>query len=408
MQFLFEEIRRALKSFIAGSHHVLLLLACEPENSPLVLKTIDSLQDDPTVADIFLIFGHAFEKPFSYVDKVLESVRGQSEQLNVELAKRGEPSIPAFPAELGNSLSSPTDRILKAMEYVRTVVPKDRRVVWIFHPLQVEHPDLYRQLISFIRGVIELPALRGTRVIARDGVASPVLVSLAKDDRKVRVYKPDLDPAALEKKLHAQASQPGVPPEEQAQIHMMLAGIEVANKQFDRALARNHELLGYFFHSGQEHNQSIVLNNIGDLHYIQGKFAEAQNWYEKAIAVAVQLKSQPLVLYQSLNLGHALLMQRKFDDALVYYAAAEKLAHASNVPVYEIQALEQIATCKHEAGKMNEAAQTWEKAAELSKTFKYEAAQAAIFERLRRLYNQMGQRDKVKECEKMLSELASR
>jgi tetratricopeptide (TPR) repeat protein len=151
--------------------------------------------------------------------------------------------------------------------------------------------------------------------MARDNVAAPMLASLANDDPKIRVYKPDLDPEALEKKLNAQTSNPALPLAEQAQIHMMLAGMEVANKQFDKAFARNQELLGYFFHSDQKHNQSIVLNNIGDLHYIQGKFTEAQEWYKKAIAVAVELKSRALVLYQSLNLGNALLMQKKWDEA---------------------------------------------------------------------------------------------
>jgi tetratricopeptide (TPR) repeat protein len=184
--------------------------------------------------------------------------------------------------------------------------------------------------------------------------------------------------------------------------------MEVANKQFDKALARNQELLGYFFHSGQKHNQSIVLNNIGDLHYIQGNFAEAQAWYEKAIALGVELKSQPLILYQGLNLGNALLMQRKWDEALVYYSAAEGLAHAANVPLYEIQALEQIGCLKQQTGRMNEAAEAWEKAAELSRTLEYEAGQSAMLARLLALYKQTGQHDRIDACEKALAEFSSR
>ena len=51
------------------------------------------------------------------------------------------------------------------------------------------------------------------------------------------------------------------------------------------------------------------MSNIGDLHYIQKKFNEAQTWYERAISLSLDLKSQPLVLYQSLNLGNALFAQ---------------------------------------------------------------------------------------------------
>jgi tetratricopeptide (TPR) repeat protein len=407
MRFLIDEIRRSISSFISGSHHILMLLACEPEESALVLKTIDNLEDDPNVTDVFLTFGQPFDDVFSYVDAIIKSIQEQSDQLNIELAKRGDPPLSNFPEELKDSSAAPFDRLSKSMQYVRDIVPLGRRAVWIFHPLKVRIAEAYIQLFRHIRSNLDNPALRGTRVVVRDSATSPMLVGLFKDDHKVRLYKPELGAESLEKKLTAQANKPGVPFEEQAQIHMMLAGIDVANKRFDVALGRNQELLGYFYHSGNKHNQSIVLNNIGDLHYVQGKFADAQEWYQKAILVAVELKSQPLLLYQSMNLGNSLVMQRKFDEAWVYYNAAEKLARASNVPVYEIQALEQIGRLKLDAGQLDEAAQSWEKASDLSKKLGYEAGQRALLERLRDLYRQSAQNEKLRQCERALSEIPS-
>jgi tetratricopeptide (TPR) repeat protein len=407
MRFLIDEIRRSISSFIAGSHHPLMLLACEPEESALVLKTIDSLEDDPNVSDVFLTFGQPFGDVFSYVEAIVKSLQEQSDQLNVELAKRGDPPLSNFPEELKDSSAAPLDRMSKAMQYVRSIVPLGRRTVWIFHPLEIHAVEAYVQLFGRIRTDLDKAALRGTRVVVRDSRTSPILLALFKDDHKVRVYKPELGAESLEKKLTAQANNPSVPFEEQAQIHMMLAGIDVANKRFDVALRRNQELLGYFYHSGNKHNQSIVLNNIGDLHYVQGKFADAQEWYQKAILVAVELKSQPLLLYQSMNLGNSLFMQRKYDEALVYYDGAERLARASNVPVYEIQALDQIGRLKLNAGQLDEAAQTWEKASDLSKKLRYEAGQRAVLERLRDLYRRTAQNKKLHQCEKALSEIPS-
>jgi Tfp pilus assembly protein PilF len=173
------------------------------------------------------------------------------------------------------------------------------------------------------------------------------------------------------------------------------------------AFARNLELLGYFRHTGRRQEQAIVMNNIGDLHYIQNKFEEAQTWYERAINLSVNLKSEPLVLDQSFNLGNALLMQNRFADALIYYNATEQLARASNQPAQRIQALEQMGMANYRMGKSAEAAENWEKAVELSRESKFKEGQQANLERLRDLYQELGDSQRLAACKAALSELKS-
>jgi tetratricopeptide (TPR) repeat protein len=221
------------------------------------------------------------------------------------------------------------------------------------------------------------------------------------------VYRPELDPESFEKKLNERANDPALPAEEQAQIHMMLASFDVANQRYDTALARNLELLGYFRHTGQRQEQTIVMSNIGDLHYIQKKFNEAQTWYERAINMSVSLKSEPLVLDQSFNLGNALLMQNKFADALVYFDAAERLARASMQPQQQIRALEQMGMANYRMGRSAEAAENWEKAVELSRESKFQEGQRANLERLRDLYQELGDSGRLSACKAALSELKS-
>jgi tetratricopeptide (TPR) repeat protein len=223
----------------------------------------------------------------------------------------------------------------------------------------------------------------------------------------VKVYRPELDPESLEKKLNEKANDPSLPAEEQAQLHMMLAGFDVAHQRYDLALARNLELLGYFRHIGEPYQQSLVMNNIGDLHYMRKKFEEAQTWYERAIDLSVELKSEPLVLYQSFNLGNSLLMQNRFTDALVYYAASEQLARASNLPVQQIQALERMGMANNRMGKSSEAAENWEKAVEMSRELKFEVGQRTNLEHLRDLYQELGDSRRLAACKAALSELKS-
>jgi tetratricopeptide (TPR) repeat protein len=406
MKSFIQNIQAQFKRFMNSPHTSSLVVLCEPEDSALLLKGLEALEQDPAVPDIFLTFGHAFEYLEGYIGQILDSIRQQLAQVNAALAKRGDSALAPFPAELEDEALLPAIQLCEAMKYVRSIVPRDRRIAYILYPLEIDQPAQYLQLIDYVRERLEDDALTGTKLIARDSVASPILVPALEGQLKVDIYCPELNLASMEKKLNAMANGPRVPAEEQAQMHMMLAGIDVAHKRYEQALARNLELLGYFHRIGQRSQQSIVLNNIGDLHYVQGRFTEAQKWYERAIGLSLELKSQPLVLYQSINLGHALFMQLRYDEALIYYRAAERLAQASNTPIYQIQALERIGIIKRECGQLDEAAHEWERAVECSKKSQYELGLQANLERLWKLYDELGDVQRLKECEAALSTLS--
>ncbi len=405
MRSLMRDITARFTGFIDGSLYDIMVILCEPEHSALLLKTLDALEQDPEIPDIFLTFGHPFGNPTAYVDQVLATVRNQLDQLNAELAQRGDQQMDPLPAELADEALLPEAKLLGIMQHVRGIVPSIQRVVWTIYPLEINDPAQYLRLIDYVSVQIREAPLAGTKLIVRDRVDPSILAPHLEKQPGVRLYQPELDPASMEKKLNEKANNPSVPPEEQAQIHMMLAGMDVANGRFDMALARNQELLGYFHHTGQKQQQSVLLNNIGDLHYIQKKYAEAQSWYEHAINLSVALGSQPLVLYQSMNLGHALFMQKRIDEAVFYYESAEKLAQSSNAPVQQIQALERIGIAKHQNGQPDEAAQAWEKAVDLSTKFHDDSGRRTNLGHLRQLYSETGDKKRLQECDEELSQL---
>lgn len=404
MRFLMEEIHNRFNRFLTSSSETLMVLVCEPEHSALVLKSLEMLEDDPKVPDVFLSFGHPYNDAQSYVTHLVTSLRQQCEQVNVELIKRGDAPLALPSEEPYDSTMSPTVYFLKTLQHMRSVISEGRLVIWIFYPPEIREATSYLDLMNEVRRKLNAPALRGTRVIVRDSLATPILTPVFKDQPKVHVYQPAVDPESLEKQLNAHANSPSVPVEEQTQAHMMLAGLDVANGRFDQALARNLELAEYFKSINQKHQQSIILNNVGDLHYMQQKFSEAQDWYARAIILSVEIQSQPLVLYQSMNLGNALFAQRKFDEALTYYQAAEKLAEASHVPVQRIQALEQIGIVKQQTGHLKEAQENWEKAAELSIQFHHDLGLQANVEHLRQIYTETGNTQRLAHWEKALNQ----
>ena len=407
MRSIMQDIRSEFQRFIAGRTENLLIVPCEPDHSALLFKTLEALEDDPESLDVFLTFGHPFTDPGQYVREIPPVISLQLAGVNEELVKRGEPSLPTPPAELMNESQNPSTRLVGLMRYVESLVMDERRVIWVFFPLEIDATTPYAELVNYAYDELKTGSLRMTKLIVRDGAISPNLERGLGGQPNVKIYRPELDPDSLEKKLNEKAKDPRLPMEEHAQIQMMLAGFDVAHQRYDMALARNLELADYFGRVGQRHQQSIVLNNIGDLHYTRNKFSEAQTWYERAINLSVGLKSEPLVLYQSFNLGNALLMQNRFADALIYYNAMEQLARATNLPMQQIQALEQMGTANYRMGKSAEAAEHWEKAVELSRGLKFEEGQRANLERLRNLYRELGDSRRLSACDAALSELKS-
>jgi tetratricopeptide (TPR) repeat protein len=407
MRSIIEDIQSEFRRFIDSRKENLLIISCEPQDSALLLKVLEALEDDPESPDIFLTFGHPFADSGQYVREIPPIISRQHAGVNEELVKRGEPTLPPPPAELTNESDKPSTRLVGLMRYVESLVTDERRVIWVFYPMEIGATTPYAQLVNYVNDELMSESLRMTKLIVRDSAISPILARGLDGQPNVKLYRPELDPESFEKKLNEKANDPALPAEEQAQLHMMLAGFDVANQRYDTALARNLELLGYFRHTGQRQQQAVVMNNIGDLHYTQKKFKEAQTWYERAINLSVNLKSEPLVLYQSFNLGNALLMQNRFADALVYYIAMEQLARASNLPVQQIQALEQMGTANYRMGKSAEAAENWEKAVELSRELKFREGQRANLERLRDLYEELGDSRRLGACKAALSELKS-
>jgi len=406
MKRIIQDIQFRLKNFVNRSRLRLLVIFCAPENSTLLLKSFDAIEDDPAMPDIFLTFGHPFTGSEPYVDHAMASLRQQYNQVSGELVKRGDPPLPALPEEpVGGSLS-PEERLLTCIQHIRGIVPRERQVIWLFYPMEINEPHEYLRLIDFIReGIVPL---QGVKLIVRDNAEQILLQRLHIYYPEAQFYQPPLEPDKLMKELAGQANDTRTPPEEQAQIHMMLAGLDVSEGRFDQALARNQELLGYFRHSGQRHHQSIVLNNIGDIYYLQNQLVAAQESYEQAILIAVEEKSEPLVIYQSINLGNVLQRQQKFDEALVYYQAAEQLADKNRTLAYQIQALEQIGAVRHQTRRLDEAAAALEKATDLRQKFHFEHGLHGPMSRLLNIYQEMGDAERLEQRLKMYVELARR
>ncbi|HEU4389590.1 MAG TPA: tetratricopeptide repeat protein [Blastocatellia bacterium] len=411
MRTVIKEIDDTLRRFVNGRRHKLLIVDCAPENSPLLLKTLEAIEGDPAVPDILLTFGHPFRNGDAYVNQTISSIHEQLSNVNEQLISRGDPPLESLPAGVDDSRRLPESRLFTAIEHIRDVVPRGRQLVWVFYPLEIEATrsalEEYEQIIRHLVTELKTTALRGVKIIVRDSSSHTVIRGL-KQIPEVRFYVPPLDPDSIKHRLNQAANDPKIPVQEQAQIHMMLSGIDVSTGNLDQAITRNQELLGYFYHTGQRHHQSVILNNVGDINYLQGRYDQAQQSYEQALLIAAEEQSQPLVTYQSINLGNSLMMQQKYEDALSYYSAAAQLAEANKSLPYQVQALERIGEVHQATGAKALAAESWQKAADLCVRFKYDLGLRPFLDRLMGIYRELNNVESLNACRKALADLVRR
>ena len=407
MRQIIQEVVDTLENFIANGERNIMLLEAVTDDAPLLLKSFAMIEENETSPDIFLTHSDEFHDTRRFVELVIERRREEIAAVNEELAKRKEPLRATLADEiLARELPS-SERFSKLFQHIRQIVEAERAIIWTFFPLaEIEKSDFYVALFEPVARQIINGDFGNTKLIVRDTSLNDLREKLGCEPENAAVfcYRPQLDFKSVMEKVEAQSKDETAPVEERMQSLMLTAGVDIAEQRFDDALYKNHKVLNYYQKTGQRQNESIVQNNIGDVYYVQGKFPEAQENYEKAITISVEEKSQPLVLYQSMNVGNSLLMQERYDEAFQYYDSAEKLAEVNKILIQRIQALERMGDCKMGAEATDEAIEIYEKAADLCRENKYALGLHGILTKLCPAYEKVGDEREQRECERELEE----
>lgn len=415
MQHIIQEVVDTLQNFINHEEQYVMLIEAGEQEAPLLLKSFGIVEEDDASPDIFISIGDDFQDTRRYVELTIERQREQIEVLNIELEKIGKPPLEEIPAELFERNKPSQIRLLELFRHIRNIVEPDRQLIWVFYPLtDVEKEDFFMNLFEDIAQKIMNGELANTKIILRDTPSFLLRTKLGceteneneyTNNPKVFCYRPKLDFQSVLEKMEQQAKNKNLPPEERVQSVMLLAGADVAEKRYEQALSKNSQVLKHYQKTKQKQNESVVHNNIGDIYYLQGDYPQAQKNYEKAINIAVEEKSQPLVIYQSINLGNSLFMQKNYDEAFPYYESSEKLAEINQVLPQRIQALERMGDTRRAQGETDEAIEIYEKAAEICRENKYQLGLKGILERLCEVHAEKRDQEKHDKCAEELEKI---
>ncbi len=406
MKLLLQEIQEVFEDFLSNDEEPIMVLDCSNESAGWVLKTIETIDNQTDNYDVFLNFGHEFDNSNNYFELIISQLKDQIVFINSELSKKEQKTYIEFTEIVDDKKYRPEQRFWAAIEHLREFIEDERQINWLLFPMQNLSENDFFADFSYLIKKIQESKISGSKFIIRE-TESKFFTEKFKKDKDFTFYSPKVDMDTISESMERQAKSSESTPDEKAQAQMLLAGIDISNKDFDKANKRNIVAHKHFVDSNQKMQQSVTLNNMGDLFYCQQKYVDAEKHYERAVKVALAEKSQPLMIYQCFNLGNSLYMQQKLDEAFIYYESSKKLAEVNQVLIHEIKAVEMMGVVKYDQNLIDEAVKIWEEGCNTCRKNKYKLGIIPLLERLIEVFKADGEKPNKKNEQMCKSELKS-
>ncbi len=368
MRVLVERLLREITEFVEQREDFVLLPAGSSDDTAILLAALRNVEQD-LGSDVFLIFADDFVQSGPFVSVLVERLAEQVKVANQALAEERRTLFPDVPRELRDSSRAAPDRFRDAVVFSRALVPREggHRVVWAICPAQIKNRVAYRELIAALAPTQGLqPWMAGVRLIFRDESADAA-DALSRTPR-VRRLPLDFGPASLEGSLREEVEDSSRTEQERIQALLSVALLDSAHGRFAEANSKFMHLLGYYQQAKDLAMQAFVINAVGAVLHRTGDLPKAEEWFERAVPPAAEAK-QPIILATIVrNLGDVAFERRNFSAAEQYYGQLDALSAHLLDPEGKVWALERRGLSFEKVGAMGKAVESWEGAAQLSRS----------------------------------------
>ena len=370
MRKLLEQIQRGLRGFIEQRDDLVLFTACSDDDTPMLLKTLRDIEGSAD-GDMFLMFADEFTDANSFVDQTMERLRAEHCLADEQLKEEGGEPMPPMPDTLHDEERPPEQRLMEAVMWARSLLPRDggHLLIWVLCPTRIVDRAAYLRLVNiFVPWKIQPWMRKGFRFIFRDlPVGETVGAEISAP--RTRVMPVDLGPEALSDSLTDEAEDTSLPLNQRLQSLLMLSVMDMGHGRVSDALTKSEILLANYQLLGDKRMQAVVYNNIGDIyhHRQENKLDEAQKWYECAVPLASEVKDPVLLFTVVSNLGDVVYKQQMFPMAEELYRSADELAAKLGNPEARVLSLERLGLSQEQQQKFPEAMQSWAAAVKLCK-----------------------------------------
>jgi tetratricopeptide (TPR) repeat protein len=401
MRKLFEKVRKDISRFIAQRDDLLMVASCSDSDAGIVLQTLRDIEQ-ASATDIFLLFGDNFVQANPFVSLTVERLREQHRIACEGLAEKGHEPLPPLPSSLFDESQPPHRRLRQAICFARSLVPREgrHRLVWATFPQQISDRREYLRLVArFVPWEGIKPWMAGIRLLFRDETDTAQYAPGLPGAPRVRLMGVDLGPAAMEASIREDVEDEELPEEERMQALLSLAILDYARNRTNDAMAKYNHLLAYYQRTENQAMQAFVVNSFGDIFHRQGDLDKAQHWYECAVPPAAAAKDPLILATLTRNLGDVSYKLGQYANAEQYYDGVDKLSAVTLDPGSKIRALEWRGLSQERQGKQNEAIESWEDAALLSRKMQLPELLRENLEHLKRAYGRVGWSDKAASAE---------
>jgi tetratricopeptide (TPR) repeat protein len=186
---------------------------------------------------------------------------------------------------------------------------------------------------------------------------------------------------------------------------LLSAGMDLAHRRFPAAGEKYALLAKYHAALGPQPLHALSLNGVGEVFDRSGNRKQAQRHYELALVPACQSQDPASLIIITGNLGNLHRVNGNWADAFGYYLALSTLAHAVDNSELLLRCYEQMGFCKYKLGDIKAAWQNWNAGVELARKVESKEHLLDCLERIHALYKEANMTARRKEIEPEIADL---
>jgi tetratricopeptide (TPR) repeat protein len=370
----------SLREFIAQPDYPTLVLNGSDSDMILPNRTLASLdaQDDE---NYYLVFPQSCADAGAYMSIVAQGLADQLEVVNTELRARQLEPIPELPPQVRDARYSPAQRLRAAIDHCGEHLPSEAPIVWGLMPGDVPDRAGYRKMIDPLLApkAVE-PWMDRHRFIVRDHAPEAPISKelLAANNDRILVMDLDFSNERFVQDLVETAQDQRLPGDERMNAFFTLGAIDMALKRYPQALEKYGVCFNYFNEKGNVPMQALCLTGAADTMRHAGRPEESLKYYQRGLALGVELKNVPIIQQNAYGAGVTCLDLQRNEEAAGYLKHADDAAAKMHNPYAKCDAMEKRGLAAWRLGKTDEAVDVWMKGKELAKQFSYLERAASI------------------------------
>lgn len=393
MRQLIERVRMRLGQFVAQRDHLALVVSCSDSDAAVVHKMLEGL-DEASNSEVFWLVVDEFSDAASFVEACVQSFSTKHTAVRLAMKKKGLPVWPPLPSEISQAgVLPPLERLKQLVIFSRSLLPvRDGVVVvWGLLPFAIQQLPAYADFMASLwQHEYPFPWCHHVRFILRDQFPNGSLLLRAREAVAVDALEVDLSAKAIREAMEAEAGDDAAPLADRINNVLMLAGMDYAHCHYDRALRQYDLVHRYALGAKNPTLAAVALNGMGEVHRAQGQREWAGDFFQAAVAPAVQAPGPPVPILFNVysNLGQLRLEQERWEEAEVYLQGAADFALLLRDPPQRLHFWNLLGQVQYRQSKTGPALETWFNGAVVAGKLRQEGQQRGFVEQLRKHYEQ--------------------